>query len=182
MQKKANPLPEPKAVLGPKAVYKNLEEVLEDEIKVYRALLDLVRREKEVLISAKINDLEENNRAKEAMILKIRVLEKQREKAAREMALTVGTNGENPRLLDIAAKLLDPEAAKLRSIHSTLDLLIKRIKELNDANELLIQDSLKAVNGALGSIRENLQPKSTYASSGEVKKDAVAGHFVSKEV
>src|SRR5476649_1469481 len=104
------------------AAYKNLEEVLEDEIKVYRALLDLVRREKEVLISAKIDDLEENNRAKEAMILKIRALERLREKAAREVAQEVGCNTENPRLLEIAAKMLDPEAGKLRSIHSTLDL------------------------------------------------------------
>src|SRR5947209_3319993 len=119
--------------------YKNLEEVLEDEIKVYRALLDLVRREKEVLISAKIDELEENNRSKEAMVLKIRALERLREKAAREMALEVGCNSENPRLLDIASKILDPEAGKLRSIHSTLDLLIKRIKEFNDANEALIQ-------------------------------------------
>ena len=164
------------------AAYKNLEEVLEDEIKVYRALLDLVRREKEVLISAKIEELDENNRSKEAMILKIRALERQREKAAREMALDVGANSENPRLLEIASKILDPEAGRLRSIHSTLDLLIKRIKDFNEGNETLIQNSLKAVNGALGAIRETLQPKATYAPSGEVKKEQVAGHFVSKEV
>jgi flagellar biosynthesis/type III secretory pathway chaperone len=162
--------------------YKSLETVLEDEIKVYRVLLDLVRREKEVLVSAKIDELNENNRSKEIMILKIKSLERQREKVAREMALVVGTNPENPRLLDIAAKLLDPQSSKLRSIHSTLDLLVRRIKELNESNEALIQASLKAVNGALGAIRETLQPKPTYASSGEVKKNEVAGHFVSKEV
>src|SRR4051794_14197966 len=109
----------------PKSGYKNLEQVLEDEVKVYRLLLDLVRREKEVLIAAKIDELEENNKSKEAMILKIRGLERLREKGAREMALELGTNSENPRLLEIASKLLDPEASKLRSIHSTLDLLIK---------------------------------------------------------
>src|ERR1700722_4550092 len=164
------------------AAYKNLEEVLEDEIKVYRVLLDLVRREKEVLIAAKIPELEENNRAKETMILKIRGLERQREKTARELATEVGSNTENPRLLEIASKMLDPESSRLRSIHSTLDLLVKRIKELNSANEELIQSSLKAVNGALGAIKQTLQPKTTYAASGEVKQNEVAGHFVSKEV
>jgi flagellar biosynthesis/type III secretory pathway chaperone len=165
-----------------KSAYKNLEEVLEDEIKVYRLLLDLVRHEKEVLVAAQIDALDENNRSKEAMILKIRALERQREKCGREMALEVGTNSENPRLLEIAAKLLDPEASKLRSIHSTLDLLIRRIKELNEGNEMLIQSSLKVVNGALGAIKQTLQPKPTYAPSGEVKEPEVAGHFVSKEV
>ncbi|MBK9294365.1 MAG: hypothetical protein IPM57_07955 [Oligoflexia bacterium] len=40
--------------------YSNLSGVLEDEIKIYRSLLELVRREKEILIEAKIPELEEN--------------------------------------------------------------------------------------------------------------------------
>ncbi|MDZ4678208.1 MAG: flagellar protein FlgN [Oligoflexia bacterium] len=162
--------------------YKSLEIVLEDEIKVYRALLDLVRREKEVLISAKIDELNENNKSKEAMVLKIRALERVREKAARDLAAAVGASTESPRLLEIASKVVDPYNSKLRSIHSTLDLLIRRIKEINENNEALIQSSLKMVNGALGAIKDTLQPRSTYAQSGEVKKNEVAGHFVSKEV
>jgi flagellar biosynthesis/type III secretory pathway chaperone len=161
--------------------FKNLTDVLDDEIKVYRNMLDLVRREKEVLISAQIIELEDCNKAKETMVLKIRGLERQREKAAREMGHAVGLQLENPRLLEIATKLIDPESSKIRSIHSTMTLLIGRIKEINDANEDLIQASLKMVNGALGAIKQTLQPKSTYAASGEVKKTEVAGHFVSKE-
>jgi len=162
--------------------YKNLADVLEDEVKVYRAMLDLVRREKDVLIAANITELEECNQAKEAMVLKVRGLERIREKAARELGAVVGLTSDNPRLLDLASKMLDPESSKLRSVHSTLDLLVRRIKDLNSANEELIQSSLKAVNGALGAIKQTLQPKTTYAASGEVKQNEVAGHFVSKEV
>jgi len=162
--------------------YKNLENVLEDEVRIYRTLLELVRREKDVLVSAKIDDLNENNRAKEAVLLKIKSLERLREKYARETALSVGAQSESPRLLEIAFKMEDPYNSKLRTIHSTLDLLIKRIKEISDANEELIRASLKVVNGALGAIRDTLQPRQTYAPSGEVKKTEVAGHFVSKEV
>jgi flagellar biosynthesis/type III secretory pathway chaperone len=172
-------MPEVDAVLK---AYNTLADVLEDEVKVYRVMLDLVRKEKDVLISAKIDELEECNNAKEAMVLKVRGLERLREKAARDMAIAVGVNPETPRLLEIAAKLLDPQASRLRSIHSTLDLLIRRIKELNDANEELIKSSLKVVNGALGAIKQTLQPKVTYAPSGEVKQNEVSGHFVSKDV
>src|ERR1700761_2559146 len=110
--------------------FKALTEVLDDEIKVYRNMLELVRREKEVLISAQIAELEDCNKAKELMVLKIRALERQREKAAREMGFAVGLQLENPRLLEIATKLVDPEASKIRSIHSTMTLLIGRIKEI----------------------------------------------------
>jgi flagellar biosynthesis/type III secretory pathway chaperone len=163
--------------------YKNLTEVLEDEIKVYRAMLDLVRREKDVLIAADIDELNEINRAKEAMILKVRGLERGREKYARELGHSLGVLSETPRLLEIASKMMDPENSKLRSIHSTLELLIKRIKEINESNESLAQAALKNVNGALGAIKQTLAPNATYKPSGEVKQSGeVAGHFVSKEV
>jgi flagellar biosynthesis/type III secretory pathway chaperone len=162
--------------------YKSLAEVLEDEIKIYRAMLDVVRREKDVLISADIKELEECNLAKEAMVIKVRSLERLREKYARELGGLLGLHSEFPRLLELASKMLDPAASKLRSVHSTMDLLVKRIKEFNSANEELVQSSLKTVNGALGAIKETLQPKVTYAPSGEVKKPEVAGHFVSKDV
>lgn len=164
-------------------VFKDLTDVLEDEIKIYRSLLDLVRREKEILIAAKIDDLNSNNKAKEAFIFKIKGLEKIRERHAREMANLVGADSENPRLLEIAAKIDSAESSRLHSIHTTLNLLIKRIKEINTSNETLVQSSIKMVNGALGAIREQLQPKPTYGSGGDIKeKKSVAGAFVSKDV
>ena len=163
-------------------VFKHLDQTLEDEIKIYRSLLELVRREKEILISAKLDELNNNNQAKEAFIIKIKGLEKIREKYARELAHLVGAPVDNPRLLEIASKMESAQSTKLRAIHSTLDLLIKRIKEINASNEALVQSSINMVNGALGAIKDSLQPKATYAPSGEVKKNEVAGAFVSKDV
>src|ERR1700743_1562431 len=92
--------------------FKNLSEVLEDVIKVYRVMLDLVRREKDILIAANMEELEECNKAKEAMVLKVKGLERIREKVSREMAIVVGTNPETARLLEIASKLIDPQSSK----------------------------------------------------------------------
>jgi flagellar biosynthesis/type III secretory pathway chaperone len=82
--------------------FKSLIDVLDEEVRVYRVMLDLVRREKDILISAKLDELDECNKSKEALVLKIRGLERIREKAARELAVAVGVNSESPRLLDIA--------------------------------------------------------------------------------
>ena len=41
---------------------------LEDLIKQYRLLLDVVRKEKDLLIAADIEKLNENNQSKEALI------------------------------------------------------------------------------------------------------------------
>ena len=43
-------------------MYVDLVDCLEDLVKVYRALLDVVRREKEILVAAKLDELNENNK------------------------------------------------------------------------------------------------------------------------
>ena len=162
--------------------FKNLDQVLEDEIKVYRALLDVVRREKEILISTKVDELNDSNRAKDAIILKLRGLERLREKASRELAVIVGANAESPRLLEMAQKIDSPYNTRLQSVHQTLELLVKRIRDFNVGNDVLVQSALKTINGAMMAIRDTVQPKATYGQSGEVKREEVPGHFVSREV
>ena len=56
-------------------LYIDLTDCLDNLVKVYRALLDVVRREKEILTSAKLEDLNENNKSKDAMLVRIRSLE-----------------------------------------------------------------------------------------------------------
>src|SRR5688500_7477096 len=98
-------------------LYKKLVECLDDELKVYRHLLDIIRKEKEILISANIDDLNENNKAKEAMLMKLRALERIREKASRDLAQEVGANVERPRLLELANRMSGEQSKRLQSLH-----------------------------------------------------------------
>lgn len=167
--------------MGP---YKSLPEliaVLEDEIKVYRHLLDVVRKEKDILISANLDDLNENNRTKEAMLLKIRGLEANRLKLSVESYQELGLSGEHPRLLEMAKHVNDETAEKLRNIHSVLDLLLRRIQEFNRQNEELVQSALTNVTGAMNAIKGTLADKPTYQKKGEVEGHTSAGQLVSRE-
>ncbi|MEQ1666248.1 MAG: hypothetical protein ABL927_12830, partial [Bdellovibrionales bacterium] len=56
-------------------LYKKLELSLNELIKVYRHLLGVVRKEKDILVSANLNDLNENNKSKEAMLNQAHKLE-----------------------------------------------------------------------------------------------------------
>lgn len=165
-------------------LFKNLDKILEDEAKVYRLLLDCVRKEKELLIESKVSELEENNKQKEILITKIKSLEKERELAALELARATGANTQQPRLLDIATKVEPAQAAKLKATHQTFELLMTQIQEVNDSNALLVDNALRTLDGALGIIRDSVQTnQQTYGQSGEVKKtDKASGHFVSKQV
>ena len=106
-------------------IYQLLSENLDQLIKAYRALLEIVRKEKDILVAAKIEDLNENNKAKDAILVRVRSLENSRMKCARDLALATGTDVDQPRLLELASKLEESKGDRLRNLHSVLDLLIK---------------------------------------------------------
>lgn len=162
-------------------LYKNLEKSLDDLIKVYRHLLGVVRKERDILVAANLEDLNENNKTKEAMLIKARKLEEGRLKAARELALAEGLD-ENTRLLEFARHINGEPGERLRSLHSVLDLLLKRVKEHNAQNEILVNAALDNITGAMGSIHDLLKEKPTYKKTGNiVSRPSEPGQLVRKE-
>ena len=159
-----------------------LVKMLEEQITLYRHLLEVVRKEKDILISANLDDLNETNRSKEAMLLKIRAVETQRIEAAKTVSAALGLDPENPRLLDIAKYLQPEDADRLRTIHSALELLLRRVKEYNSQNEVLVQSALENVTGAMNEIRGTIQEKPIYQRKGDVGPAATpSGKLVSRE-
>src|SRR5690606_18442294 len=128
--------------------------------------------------------LVENNKAKEVMITKLKGLERVREKRSKDLAQSLNIyKPEGVTLLELGAKMEMNLGDKLRTIHATLELLIKRVREHNEKNEVLVQSALTNIKGALENLKVSLQDKKTYKSEGKVAEGPVApGRFVSKEV
>lgn len=162
--------------------FQKLTETLDELVKLYRTLLDLVRKEKDFLIKADIENLNESNKTKEALLAKIRSTDLVRERYAKDQALSVGSDAVNPRLLEIAKKMQGPEADRLRQQHSALVLMIQRVAEINRDNEIYTRSALQALNLALGEVKNTLGGKKTYARKGQLQDGPnKAGNFVSKE-
>jgi flagellar biosynthesis/type III secretory pathway chaperone len=154
-------------------LYSDLLECLENLVKVYRSLLDVVRREKEILVASRLDELNENNKSKDAMLVRIRSLENQRMKCARDLAQAIGADVESPRLLDIANYSDVKWVDRLRNMHSVLELLIRRVSEVNRQNEELVQAALTNITGAMEAIRDGLKPKQTYGPRGNMSSGKV---------
>jgi hypothetical protein len=165
-----------------KESFLKLEKSIDELIKVYRHLLGVVRKEKEILVSAQLGELSENNKTKEAMLIRARELEENRVSAAKELARSEGIS-ENTRLLEFAKHIRGEDGERLRSLHSVLDLLLKRVREHNTQNETLVSSALNNITGAIGSIRDLIKDKPTYAKSGSKNaRPAEAGQLVRKEI
>lgn len=156
---------------------------IEDLTKFYRQMLELVQKERDLLVGARIDELMASNELKENLIMKIRLADELRLKIAAEAALAVGANSKQPRLLDIASKCANaPIALQLKSLHSGLEILVKRISDANKDNENYTKSALKTLNGAMKDIKETLSGKKTYEKKGGYKLGPeTTGNFVSKE-
>lgn len=162
--------------------YQKLLVNLEEMTKVYRQLLEIVRKEKEFLLAADMTSLDENNGAKAQLLNKTRALDSLRVRYAQELAGLVGADTSVPRLLEIAQKLGGEPAEKLRGLHSVLEMVINRIVALNKENEEFAKSALRAVNGAFGEIKESLGGKGVYERKGTYKSGPeTSGHFVKRE-
>ncbi|MCB0365931.1 MAG: flagellar protein FlgN [Bdellovibrionaceae bacterium] len=165
-----------------KDAYDKLILNLEDQVKIYRSLLEVVRKEKDILISANLDDLTENNKAKEAMLLKLRGLESSRIRYVAELAVSEGMPTESPRLVDLAIHFGGEVEDRLRNLHSVLELLLKRVQEYNQQNEGLVNSALEKITGAMNAIRDTLTEKPTYEKKGQMAdQGAQSGQLVSRE-
>ena len=163
-------------------IFEKLVKNLEDITKQYRSLLDCVRKEKDILISANIEKLNENNLLKEQLLAKIKSLDSLRVNYAAELAANVGADATQPRLLEIAQRLDGPEADRLRMIHSTLEIITNRLVQINRDNSQYAESALKTVGSAMDNLKETLMGQKTYQKKGAYQQGPdKSGHFVSKE-
>ena len=145
-------------------------------------LLDLARKEKQFLIEANTDRLVECNSQKDIVLQKIKIADTLRFKHAKELCEKIGADSENPRLLEIAQRLHGPKGDQLHNFHSTLELVIKRIIELNRENEQLARKAINTLNGTMDNIKETLSGKKTYEKKGTYRSGPEnSGNFVSKE-
>ena len=163
-------------------IFEKLVKNLEDITKHYRLLLDCVRKEKDILIKANVEMLNENNLLKEQLLSRIKSLDGLRANYASELATAVGADPSRPRLLEIAQKMTGAEADRLRSIHSTLEIITNRLVQINKDNAQYAQSALKTVGSAMDNLKETLMGQKSYQKKGAYQQGPdTSGHFVRKE-
>lgn len=166
-----------------KLAYEKMISNLDEMLKNYRQLLDLVRKEKDLLITSDIDLLNENNSLKEQVIIKIKALDANRVIYAAELALHAGADTAQPRLLEIAQKMSGAEGEKLRTMHAALEMVIKRLSEINKGNVFYAESALKTVGAALENFKDAVTGnQKTYQQKGKYKQGTdTSGHLVKRK-
>jgi hypothetical protein len=161
-------------------------QVIQKLIGLHRQLLEKIRTEREALVAANINTIEETTHAKEALLESIRHEESKRLKITGDLAIAWKKPLRELTLPNIiievqATNLKDAEL--LRSAYNTLTFLIQRIEEQNLSNLKLVEASLEHVNNMKQNVLGESNPHAnTYTPQGQKTVATVGSRLLSKEV
>ena len=112
---------------------KELLRILKEELKSYEGLYELLKKEKEAIISFRPSELEEIAKEKDTLILQLRLLDEERKRLIDEFDrhYCCGTS-----LAEIYNATGDEEFLRVRS---ELISLLQAIEELNEINRIFIE-------------------------------------------
>lgn len=122
--------------------YEELIDVLEKEFFFCTQLVELLQKEKDVIISLNPNALEQLLAEKEAISTNIRICDEARERILDRLGF------KNKTISQVAAAAADEYRDKLTAIASKFTSVIQSITELNKFNGKLIEKSLYYVKAS----------------------------------
>ncbi|MCT4663311.1 MAG: flagellar protein FlgN [Tissierellales bacterium] len=153
-----------------RAILDQLRVILQEELEVYKKLLDITLTKKDVITENRIQELDKMTQVEQSLIMKIGKLEESREKLVDQMGKRIGLKDFGMR--ELIDHLEDKDKSFFVEIREDLLRTLNRIHDGNDLNKVLIEDSLEFVNlnlDLLTSVGQSDNYKQTAEDPGQVK-------------
>lgn len=142
-------------------------QVLQDQLNVYRTLLDLSRRKQEVLVKGGTAQFEAIVESEQALLWQAGRLEERRLGLQAQIAIDMGLVTEDVTVTRIAPYVPQPERDQLRTLQADILKVLAELGEVNEVNTRLIKQSLAYINAALHLITSAGQRPVTYTPRGQ---------------
>jgi flagellar biosynthesis/type III secretory pathway chaperone len=156
--------------------------LLEQQTELYRLLLTVIDDEKNAVIAANLERLNEASKTKENLLLKLRILEEQRkhllDKLAKHLKQPVGTLT----LAKLSELVGQPQAHRLAGCRSMLLEIIGRIRQANADNRDLFAHSLNLVRASVNLMNSLMSSSPVYFRTGNIHCQDHTGKILHGEI
>jgi len=161
---------------------KELLQLLEDEIEIFRSLLPVFKKEKGAVLTSDLNELNKTLAKKEKLLFNMRSLEKKRTHVMNKLAESLAVLPDELTLKTLALSVKEPYSIRLKNCSLQLLKLTKNIGNANNANKSMFAHSLNFVKGALTLLQNIIAPGQVYHRTGKVKATHHGGKVLSGEI
>ena len=159
-----------------------LLELLEDELKTFRSLLPVFKKEKEAVLDSDLNKLNKALAEKEKLLFNMRFLEKKRTHVMNKLAESLEFLPDELTLTKLAQAVKEPESIRLKNCSLELLRLTQNISHANTENKSMFAHSLNFVKGALTLLQNIIAPGQVYQRTGKVQSGNQGGKVLSGEI
>ncbi|MCQ1528590.1 flagellar protein FlgN [Lutispora saccharofermentans] len=153
----------------------NLDKIilcLENQKNIYEKLLSLSMEKKDAIIEGKVNELDNFIKLEGNLILEIGKLEDERDSTAEALARELGCSRENLTISYICNEVKDSRCDHLKQVAGSIGNTLNQLKEINDLNGELIEQSLEYINFSINLISDSMEGQNViYEGKPEESKD-----------
>lgn len=160
-----------------------LEQVLAQEVELYRQYAASLKSDAELMTKLKIDELEKSNKSKNTLLLKIKAVDQARQNLVRQFAVAHGMPEDQIRIVNICEKVSSEEGKRLKSLADQLTIIVAELKTVHSNTAALANASLGWVNSSIATLHRLLSPTGTYNLQGKVEREShFTGRVVEKSV
>lgn len=133
-----------------------LMDVLDEEKECYEGLITLAEYKQMAIVNKNMEFLGEVTDREEEFVGRIILLDKKREELMKDISLVMGVGVSELTITDIINKLQQnkQESEKLTKLRDGIRTAVQQVREKNELNKQLIQDSLETVEFMINAIKE----------------------------
>jgi hypothetical protein len=140
-----------------------LLEIIQEEINLYRDLIEHARRKTALLVQGRVDAILESNRADEMYNVKLRALEMEMARLCQDLGRSFRIPREELTLMKLADSLEPSLALEIRTQTTLFRNIVKQLKSVSQRNRRLIERSIHYSRGLLALISN---ASSSYRQSG----------------
>lgn len=142
-------------------------QALEEQLGLYRTLLDLSRHKQETLVKGGTAEFEAIVESEQALLWQAGRLEERRFTLQTQMAREMGLIPEDLTVSRLAPHVGEPDGSRLRALQTDILRTLAELGQVNEVNTRLIKQSLSYINAALQLITAGGQRPATYTPRGQ---------------
>jgi flagellar biosynthesis/type III secretory pathway chaperone len=155
---------------------------LEHATELYRSLFRVVQNEKDAVVGLNLQQLNEACKAKENLLLKLRILEEQREQLMDRVAAELGCSPQGLTLTKLSQLVDEPYAHRLRDRSTDLLALIHTLQDATRQNKFLMSHSMQLIQGSYTLLNNLMAANPVYYRSGNVQNNAQTGKLLNGDI
>lgn len=164
------------------ATLSDLADLLRTEAELYRELLQVMDRERAVMIRSRLDELGPVAAEKQTLIGRLQAAEERRSELIDRLADDVGCEPADLTLSRLARTAPPPHGEALWRCRADLSDLMKRLREENRRCEVLCRQSGELLRASYGVVKGLVANGSVYHRGGRMQGASINGKLVCDEI